>query len=492
MIIEFTDAIGDLYAKGQIIEVPDDKARTVLALGQAKESDAASLLRATNKADMDKFRADLLGEIRSALKPASNRTPAPPTGGGGVDFNDRIDPGAPAGKRSWGEMMKAVFCAQAMGAPPEMRDWGRNILHKEYTDGQVTYRVTDNGELEERVERDGVSIVRTGTESISGGPTYGFSVKPDWATSLFRIPIEASVIEGAAFEVPTAASLEFKWPALDQFKTPVAGQSAAYGGFQLSRKGEITQRQYTDAALSMIEFKITDLTAFTTLSRDLVADNYLAIDAIIQQVLAQAFQWKKDFEFINGNGIGSPTGFLNGNALLTQTRGTSAHVEYEDIVGMLAKLHPALWRESRWLAHISTLVDLVAIHNHAAALVYQPNALIAQSDRPSIMGTHSVEGDMNFRAAGTLLGLPVYFTEKLPKPGTTGYFNLVHPKSYGVATRAGLEVGLSEHFLFDTDTIAYRFKLRNDAKPLWRAPYTQSDGGTTGATQVSAFVALTG
>jgi hypothetical protein len=50
---------------------------------------------------------------------------------------------------------------------------------------------------------------------------------------------------------------------------------------------------------------------------------------------------------------------------------------------------------------------------------------------------------------------------------------------YGIATRTGLEMGMSEHFLFSTDQIAVRWKLRNDAKPLLRGPYIQSDGGAT-------------
>ena len=50
----------------------------------------------------------------------------------------------------------------------------------------------------------------------------------------------------------------------------------------------------------------------------------------------------------------------------------------------------------------------------------------------------------------------------------------------------GLENGdESEHFLFDTDRIAVRWKLRNDAKPLLRGPYVQSDGGAASGSKVS-------
>jgi len=35
--------------------------------------------------------------------------------------------------------------------------------------------------------------------------------------------------------------------------------------------------------------------------------------------------------------------------------------------------------------------------------------------------------------------------------------------------------------------VAYRFKIRHDMKPLWRAPYQQADGSST---QVAPFVIL--
>jgi HK97 family phage major capsid protein len=95
--------------------------------------------------------------------------------------------------------------------------------------------------------------------------------------------------------------------------------------------------------------------------------------------------------------------------------------------------------------------------------------------------------DLKYKAMGTLLGLPIRFTEKVPALGTTGCLSLIDPTQYGTADRQGLEVGISEHFLFDTDQIAFRFKIRNDGQPLWLAPYTSADAA---ATKFSPFVQL--
>ena len=53
-----------------------------------------------------------------------------------------------------------------------------------------------------------------------------------------------------------------------------------------------------------------------------------------------------------------------------------------------------------------------------------------------------------------------------------------------------MEIGVSEHFYFSTDKIAYRFKKRHDGKSLWRAPYQDASAVTTGGTpwMVSPFI----
>ena len=270
-------------------------ARGLIEAGQAKESDALHYMQASLEAKNEKRWAEIKDELVRAIKP--DVAPKGPPGGQALENTvkaDRVDHVKAEGRRSFTEMLSCVFTAQCQDAPEQKRVYARNLLGKVYSDNTVSYKTDDSGVLTETVERGGVTIQRTGTGvNLWRATTYGFAIKPDWAGELFRIPIEDSVIEGAARGVPVGAALEFKWPALDQWKTPIAGQSASYAGFQLFRKGEITQRTASDAALSMIEFKITDLTAYTTLSRDLLADNYIQMDSTLVGILGEAFQWKK-------------------------------------------------------------------------------------------------------------------------------------------------------------------------------------------------------
>jgi HK97 family phage major capsid protein len=503
--VEFTAKVGS-WDVGSIESMPRSVADGYIAAGQARASDAVAHMRASlaadNKQQFDAFEERILKVLKPDGTERSGRKPAPP---GTADFGDNpqqddLDPvklrgpGRELAERRYfhaGQMVRALLCAQAADTPPEDRDWGRNLLHNLYCQKRrVEYKVNEgDGDRDIARYNDNVGVTRTGTDSVSGGTTYGFLVRPEWSDTLFRIPIEESVIEPYAFSIPVGAALEFKMPALDQYSTPTAGQSAAYAGFQLSRKGEITPRTASDGKVNEIDYKITDLTAYTTYSRDLDADAFIRIGSMIQQVLGQAFQWKKDYEFLQGNGVGMPLGILNGGSpaanlqasILNVDRNAANTITYEDIVNMMQKIHPSYWREMYWITNSAqTLTQLVSIKNNAGTLVFQPNSLLGQWMTPALMGEGKPYNNLTYQAQGMLQGKPVLFSEKLPQLGSTGDLILVNPRyAYGVATRSGVEMAMSEHFLFSTDQIAVRWKLRNDAKPLLRGPYIQSDGGLT-------------
>lgn len=507
MLIEFLADHGSNKV-GEVIDVQATIGRAYVDAGVAKESDTLSAMRSMLKAEQDKANEALkaqLEEVKRGLIPSA--TSGPPSRG--LAFDDRGVPihggriegtesPADRGSQCLADVMRCIAWQGGMNTPPGLREMANQRLRSVYKFDEVKYEVDEQSGRIFEIRTDGSTgqVYRTGTESMGGGPSYGFLVKPEYYKTLFSVMIEDSIIAPEAMQIPIGQAVELKWPALDQFGTPTAGQSSAYAGVSLYRATEIQQRTASDAKTSMIDFKITDLTGFTSLSRDLLSDAFIAADALIQRIFGMAFAWKTDYEYLNGTGIGQPRGILNSPATLTVTRGTGSHIEYEDIVGMQAKLHPTCWKNAFWVTNVTCIPDLQAIKNHAGNYVYQPNSLVAQGMTPSIMGTRpegggergvTTAGD-RFRFQGWLQGLPLKFSEKVPVLGTQGDLMLVSPAmSYGIAMRQGLEVGLSEHFYFDTDRIAFRFKLRNDAQSLWRAPYQQADGSNT---QVSPFVVL--
>jgi HK97 family phage major capsid protein len=193
----------------------------------------------------------------------------------------------------------------------------------------------------------------------------------------------------------------------------------------------------------------------------------------------------EDWVSIRGNGQGQPQGYFNANATIkggaasgNAGRANAGQIASDDLAWMLTHLSPQCWRAARWIAHPSTIQQLFILANKGGTNVFQPNSLVSQSDQLSIMKGSTSDGMVN-RPMGILFGYPVYFTEKVPQLGTTGDISLVCPDQYGLATRAGIEIGVSEHFYFSTDRIAYRFKRRHDGRSLWRNVYTDISGATS-------------
>jgi HK97 family phage major capsid protein len=513
MFIRFEQDIGN-WKRGEIHDIPDNVSRAFLAAGHAVESDAVAHLRASTATEFEKFKNEMMETVRSAFKPApasnGNGQPRrqPPNGGGGVDFDKISHESAPEerGKRTFTEALRCVALVQcAGGAPPELVAYCRNKLKNVYADEVVNYDVDpDTGKLTQTVTRtmgDGgmETVKRTGTDSLSGGSSYGFTLKPEYLGNLFEIAMEQSVFANATQNIPVTQGNEVKWPALDQYKAPttVNGilQPAIFGGITFAYLGETTQRVASDASTNMINFKIVDLTGFTNYSRDYIVDNFIAMDSVVTRQFGRGMGWMEDYMSIQGTGLGTPTGYLNTSALIKgggiaghATRSVTLQISSQDLTWMVSKMATMCWPSARWIANITTFPELAILHNAAGTPVFQPNALIAQSDMLSVMQDATLNRpELLSKPMGRLLGWPIYFTEKVPVLGSTGDISFVCPDQYGYARRSGLEVGVSDHFYFDTDRIAYRFKVRHDGKPLWRAPYQQADGS---ATQVSPFVTL--
>ena len=506
MILEFTQAFGTWKAGDITDEVKEGTGRALIADGVAKESTESAQLRALVKAEAERTRAETLELTRTMLQGQKPALAGPPTGGGGVNFDTISRTEGPedrdnnTGKKvvgTFGEFCKCVALYQSVDAPSNVRTWAHTKLRDRYGAEKCDYIIDDKtGDISQTISRTldyGVeTVTRTGTESLGGGPTYGFALKPEYVGSLFEIPMEQSVFSEDTFGVPMGQALELRWPAMDQYRPPVTAngiqQSASFAGFSIGYVGETTTRPSSDGKLSDITFKIVDLTGFTDLSRDLISDNYIAMDAMAVRVFGRAFTWMEDYMGINGTGLGQPEGYLNSLALITVTRKTTNDVLYADLVNMMQSLHAMCWMGARWITNVTNINWLLNIQSASGTFVYVPNALVSQAQKPSIIGNSSYDaGAKVTRPMGTMLGWPVYFTEKVPTQTYANTISLVCPDQYGFARRVGLEVGLSEHFFFSTDRIAYRFKKRHDGKSLWRAPYTQADGSLT---QTSPFVTL--
>lgn len=496
MYLEFVQQWGE-YPKGHITDkISDGVGSLLISEGQARSIDGDAFHRNANASEMAKFKTEIMDTVKTAL--TQSRTVGKPPGGAAmleaVTSETHISAGEPAfeqGKRHFSDVLRCIHAVGSKGAPHEIVEYASNRLRHVYADERVDYKVNpQTGKMDSIITRNleggGTEVItRTGTDSLGGGATYGFTVKPTYMGDMFRIAREREVFASSCRAIPVGQGVEVKYPALGQYSPPTVvnglPQPAFLGGIIVAYKGETSARVESDSTAEEIDFKIVDLTGATSFSRDYIVDNFIAMDSIVTALFGDAMAWQEDWVTIRGNAVGQPQGYFNSSALIQIARKNANKIASDDLGAMLSQLAGQCERHARWIAHRSTIPQLFILNNAAGTPVFQPNALIMQADPLSIMATGSSD-QRTFQSSGTLLGYPIFFTEKVPQLGTPGDLTLVCPNQYGLAERLGMEIGVSEHFYFSTDKIAYRFKKRHDARSLWRAPYQDASAVTTGGT----------
>ena len=203
-----------------------DIARGIISAGQAKESDPMSFVRSSLGSELKKMReeqATANEALRTALLSGrAANTAGPPNGtgtgngttpdtGDGVmrainDANIQTIRGTSSAVDRELENIKKKGCGFSralklieVAGHPERYAGSPNAVHhasqvlQAMSYGAREYAFNDNsGEFTE-TERNilpggGVeTITRTGTDSLSGGSTYGFALKPEYLGSLFEI-----------------------------------------------------------------------------------------------------------------------------------------------------------------------------------------------------------------------------------------------------------------------------------------------------------------
>jgi HK97 family phage major capsid protein len=302
-------------------------------------------------------------------------------------------------------------------------------------------------------------------QNESSGAAGGFTTAAIYEAQLMTEAAEESVFASRAHIVDLGARTTY-WPALDQYRTPTAGQSAFYGGVQVYRKSEIAQRTYSGAAFKQIGLTAQDLTAFVPISRDELYDSTLSIDSKVTELIGGAIGWREDWECLNGTGSGQMLGIYNAPSSIILSRTTTSQIKYQDVFAMRSRVLPRCKKDACWFIHPYTMPYLESIQDPSGRFIMRPYPV---SGDPALAGgpTYQMEG------------MPIIETEKAPLPFAAGDLTLADPTSYLLGRRGGVEIGVSDQFLYDTDQIAIRCKLRNDGQPSLLKAIPLADGTAT-------------
>lgn len=232
--------------------------------------------------------------------------------------------------------------------------------------------------------------------------------------------------------------------------------SNLYGAFTGAWLAESATGTREYPALRLIELQAHKLALFTKASSELAADAP-GFENDLGRAMSKVISFYSDAAFISGTGAGQPRGILSDPALIsiTSTAGVGS-VNADDLVAMLARLHPACYRNALWLLSSEALGVIWALKDGTGAYLFRPDET---------------------RTGGRLLGLPVVVSEHCSQVGTVGDVILVDFSQYIVGLRKEVVLERTNATNWTSDEIDYRAIIRVDGMGSWESAITPKNSG---------------
>ena len=372
---------------------------------------------------------------------------------------------------------------RAYGEPDEVRSGGR---YGSYQTGSAITRVepaSDRrframfpdvemntggfGSFKEFARNVGLGLVddRLKRSLIEGqGDSGGFVVPTEYSRNILDVSLEDEIVRKRATVYPMKSN-ELKVPG-----TVIGNHSSSlYGGVIAYWKSEGSTLTESVPTFRNVTLKANKLTVLGKASNEWAADN-ISGDAVAR-AFTGTLGFNMDDSFISGTGAGEPLGILNAECTVEVSAegGQSAStIVYENLANMVARIHPASFGKSVWIAHTSTIPQLLTL------------GLAVGTGGSHVPVMKESNGKFS------ILTRPVIFTEKAQTLGTAGDIMLCDLSQYIIGLRSDIRLDTSKHVAFSSDELYYRGLLRVDGQPAWNEKMTLKDNTTT----VGPFVIL--
>jgi len=327
--------------------------------------------------------------------------------------------------------------------------------------------------------------IRSGTGEIhkasnmaeNSGILGGYAVPPDFRNQVQTIQEEESTILPRCMRIPQTTKTS-TWPMLDIFTNYGTGKSPYEANVFQSWQPEAALINQTNTQLRQFNLSNWDLVTYIVISNDLLQDNSVGLDTIITTLLASSAGFYIEYALMNGLGSNSsmPLGVLNAPSTIGIDRQTSNTITISDVLTMYSRLQSRSWDSFCWHAHQSTIPALAALVSNATT------GQFALLDPNGQNGMGPLAGRMADKLFG---GAPLYFTQTCQQLGSTGDLRANDWKHYFVGERMGLQVAVSDQFLFTNNQIVIRSVQRLGGAPWTPTTITDAQGFT-----ISPFVLL--
>lgn len=323
-------------------------------------------------------------------------------------------------------------------------------------------RARVNGQWDKRLEP--LTVKDMSGEDGTGG---GFLIPTIQETDVLTVRGEAALIRPLARVVPMASRL-VEFPAVN-ISGGSSGVSAFYGGVRVYHVGENTNATESQPTFRTVDLHAREIVGYCEVPNSLIRDTPISLDAFLRGPgsFGGALAWQEDYDFLRGDGSNKARGMLNASCRVTVTRNTASDFKFVDAVTMKSRLLMSGGaNKPAWIMAQTVMPKLYQMTDAASQNIWIPNAAGPGPE--------------------TLLGYPIYWTEKLPALGTTGDVMLIDAGYYLVGDRQVVTMDVDTSYKFQAMQTAFRISEAVDGQPWLNTYITLADGTTT----VSPFVVL--
>lgn len=269
------------------------------------------------------------------------------------------------------------------------------------------------------------------------------------------------VLETSLPEDPFPDTLRFPMtsPSAKFFARTDKDHTTSLGGGAIAyRRAESGTVGATRVGVEEIVLVANSLMCASFETEELMQDAPGAALALIQRGMAEATRGKRSNEMLHGAGVGGEyLGLLESPAKVTITKETG-QANDTIILDNLTKMLSRLWGNGRFVASKTCIPQLAKLNGGTNGLVWLPSAR---------------EG-----MPGTLLGIPIQYSEFCPVLGDEGDIGLYNMGQFLEGVRQDPQTEESIHVRFFENERAFRMTTRNCGAPWWRAPLTPVRGST--------------
>ncbi len=302
------------------------------------------------------------------------------------------------------------------------------------------------------------------------GAAGGYLVPVDQRMQLMAISGEDAIVRPRA-TVIRATRRQVTMPVLDQTGT-TAGSPHWFGGMSFRWEDEATQHNESSPSFRYVTLTVKKLVGYTRAPNELVDDAGISLMDFFSSPLgfAGGVAWMEDDAFLNGTGAGQPLGVLDTACGATKSiarQSKTGLVSYQDFARMRAGF-VATGGNGVWVINQSLMDEVIQLSGPSgnASYIWAPNAANG--------------------IPGTLLGLPVIWSEKNPAAGSRGDVLLANFNYYLVVDRQATTIESTVYDQWAYDKTSWKVVHRVDGQPWLSTVLTLKDGTST----ISPFVVL--